>query len=656
MSKKGWKAGAVIAAGAGITAVLAAKKRGKQEKDQTKKTSHGNRSDYRNTELGKHDKNSKGIYYTNGNYEAFARPEKPAGIDEKSAYLVGSGLASLAAACFLVRDAQMPGKNIHILEAMDIAGGACDGIDDPTRGYVMRGGREMEDHFECLWDLFHSIPSLEVPGASVLDEYYWLNKHDPNYSLCRATEHRGEDAHTDGKFGLSQKGSLEIMKLFFTRDEDLYDKSIEDIFDDEVFGSEFWLYWRTMFAFENWHSALEMKRYFQRFIHHIGGLPDFSALKFTRYNQYESLILPMQKYLEAAGVEFKFGTEVTNVRFEIKDGKKTARAIECRTKNGDTEIPLTEKDLVFITNGSCTEGTIYGDQNHAPVGDAEVRSSGCWSLWKKIAAQDPSFGHPEKFCSDIEKTNWESATVTTANEEIIDQIKKICKRDPRTGKVVTGGIVSCRDSRWLLSWTINRQGQFKNQKKEEICVWVYSLFTDVPGDYVKKPMKECTGKEITAEWLYHLGIPVEDIERLSGEECNCTPTMMPYITAFFMPRSAGDRPDVIPDGSVNAAFLGQFAETPRDTIFTTEYSVRTAMEAVYGLCGVDRGVPEVWGSVYDVRELLDSTVKLMDGKSPLEMKLPMPFEMLKKPLLRKIDKTIVGKLLRDHDVLKDWML
>ena len=656
MSKKGWKAGAVLAAGAGITAVLAAKKRGNMEMDKMKKTSHGSRSDYRNTELGKHDKNSKGIYYTNGNYEAFARPEKPAGIEEKSAYLVGSGLASLAAACFLVRDAKMPGKNIHILEAMDIAGGACDGIDDPTRGYVMRGGREMEDHFECLWDLFHSIPSLEVPGASVLDEYYWLNKHDPNYSLCRATERRGEDAHTDGKFGLSQKGSMEIMKLFFTKDEDLYDKTIEDVFDDEVFGSQFWLYWRTMFAFENWHSALEMKRYFQRFIHHIGGLPDFSALKFTRYNQYESLILPMQKYLEAAGVEFRFGTEVTNVRFEITDGKKTARAIECRTKTGDTEIPLTEKDLVFITNGSCTEGTIYGDQNHAPVGDAEVRSSGCWSLWKKIAAQDPSFGHPEKFCSDIEKTNWESATVTTANEEIIDQIKKICKRDPRTGKVVTGGIVSCRDSKWLLSWTINRQGQFKNQKKDEVCVWVYSLFTDVPGDYVKKPMKECIGKEITAEWLYHLGIPVEDIERLSGEECNCTPTMMPYITAFFMPRSAGDRPDVIPDGSVNAAFLGQFAETPRDTIFTTEYSVRTAMEAVYGLCGVDRGVPEVWGSVYDVRELLDSTVKLMDGKSPLEMKLPMPFEMLKKPLLRKIDKTIVGKLLRDHDVLKDWML
>ena len=655
MSKKGWKAGAVLAAGAGITAVLAARKRGNRNAEKTDRSFAGSRSDYRNTELGKHDKNSKGIYYTNGNYEAFARPEKPAGIEEKSAYLVGSGLASLAAACFLVRDAQMPGKNIHILEAMDIAGGACDGIDDPTRGYVMRGGREMEDHFECLWDLFHSIPSLEIPGASVLDEYYWLNKHDPNYSLCRATEHRGEDAHTDGKFRLSQKGSMEIMKLFFTKDEDLYDKTIEDVFDDEVFRSDFWLYWRTMFAFENWHSALEMKRYFQRFIHHIGGLPDFSALKFTRYNQYESLILPMQKYLEAAGVEFRFGTEVTNVRFEIKDGKKTARAIECRTKNGEMEIPLTEKDLVFITNGSCTEGTIYGDQDHAPLGDAEVRSSGCWSLWKKIAAQDPAFGHPEKFCSDIEKTNWESATVTTSNEEIVDQIKKICRRDPRTGKVVTGGIVSCRDSSWLLSWTINRQGQFKEQDKDKVCVWVYGLFTDVPGDFIKKPMKECTGKEITEEWLYHLGVPEDQIEDLAEHSAVCVPTMMPYITAFFMPRTKGDRPDVIPDGCVNFAFLGQFTETPRDTVFTTEYSVRTAMEAVYGLLGVDRGVPEVWGSVYDVRELLDSSVKLMDGKSPLQMNLG-PLNVIKKPLLGKIKGTVIEKLLRDHDVLRDGMI
>lgn len=649
------KAGAaLLAVGAGVAAINAKNKNG-TEKKEIKEIQKKEYEQYRNTERGKYDKNSKGIYYSNGNYEAFARPEKPEGVDAKSAYIVGSGLASLAAACFLVRDGQMKGSHIHILEAMDIAGGACDGINDPTRGYVMRGGREMENHFECLWDLFRSIPSLEKPGASVLDEYYWLNKHDPNYSLCRATVNQGEDAHTDGKFNLSQKGCMEIMKLFFTKDEDLYDKKIEDFFDEEVFDSDFWLYWRTMFAFENWHSALEMKLYIQRFIHHIGGLPDFSALKFTKYNQYESLILPMQKYLEAAGVKFQFNTRVENVIFEFKDGKKIARTIECNVKGKEETIELTENDLVFVTNGSCTESTIYGDHTHAPVGDAEVRTSGCWSLWKNIAKQDPSFGHPEKFCGNVSKSNWESATVTTSDEKIIDHIKKICKRDPRTGNVVTGGIVSCKDSSWLLSWTINRQGQFKEQKKDEVCVWVYSLFTYVAGDYVKKPMKECTGQEITAEWLYHIGIPVDEIDELAKNHCNTTPTMMPYITAFFMPRRKGDRPDVIPDGCVNFAFLGQFAETPRDTIFTTEYSVRTAMEAVYGLLGVDRGVPEVWGSVYDVRDLLDASVKLMDGKSPLEIELPGVLDNIKKPLLRRIKGTVIEKVLKDHNVIKDYM-
>ena len=168
-------------------------------------------------------------------------------------------------------------------------------------------------------------------------------------------------------------------------------------------------------------------------------------------------------------------------------------------------------------------------------------------------------------------------------------------------------------------------------------------------------MKECTGEEIAAEWLYHLGIPVDQIDELAKDKVVSVPTMMPYITAFFMPRRKGDRPDVIPDGCVNFAFLGQFAETPRDTIFTTEYSVRTAMEAVYGLLGVDRGVPEVWGSVYDVRELLDSSVKLMDGKSPLEIELPGPLNALKKPIIKKIKGTAVEKLLRDHGVLRDYM-
>ena len=591
------------------------------------------------------------MYYSSGNYEAFARPKKPAGVDNKSAYIIGSGLAALTAACYLVRDGQMKGEHVHILEKEQLAGGACDGWKYEDVGYVMRGGREMDNHFEVMWDLFHSIPSIETEGVSVLDEYYWLNKEDPNYSLCRATVNRGEDAHTDGKFDISDKGAMEIMKLFFTPEEDLQDKKITDFFDDEVLNSNFWLYWRTMFAFENWHSALEMKRYIQRYIHHIGGLPDFKALRFTKYNQYESMILPMIKYLESFGVQFHFGVKVVNVQFDCKPERKLATRIDVIRDGQEESRDLTENDLVFITNGGCVENSTMGSQNKPAEFRTEIKAGGGWDMWRKIAAQDPAFGNPDKFCGNPELCNWMSATVETLDQRIIPYIKKICKRDPFTGKVVTGGIVTVKDSSWLLSWTINRQPQFREQPKDHCLVWVYALFSDKPGDYIKKPMRECTGKEICMEWLYHLGVPENEIEDMAEHSANTVPVMMPYIDAFFMPRAIEDRPKVVPDGAVNFAFLGQFAELPRDTIFTTEYSMRTGMEAVYTLLNVDRGVPEVWGSVFDIRALLDATVKLRDGKKATDMKMNLAQELVVKKLLGKIKDTDIEKILKEYNVI-----
>ena len=591
------------------------------------------------------------MYYSSGNYEAFARPKKPAGVDNKSAYIIGSGLAALTAACYLVRDGQMKGEHVHILEKEQLAGGACDGWKYEDVGYVMRGGREMDNHFEVMWDLFHSIPSIETEGVSVLDEYYWLNKEDPNYSLCRATVNRGEDAHTDGKFDISDKGAMEIMKLFFTPEEDLQDKKITDFFDDEVLNSNFWLYWRTMFAFENWHSALEMKRYIQRYIHHIGGLPDFKALRFTKYNQYESMILPMIKYLESFGVQFHFGVKVVNVQFDCRPERKLATRIDVIRDGQEESIDLTESDLVFITNGGCVENSTMGSQNKPAEFRPEIKAGGGWDMWRKIAAQDPAFGNPDKFCGNPELCNWMSATVETLDQRIIPYIKKICKRDPFTGKVVTGGIVTVKDSSWLLSWTINRQPQFREQPKDHCLVWVYALFSDKPGDYIKKPMRECTGKEICMEWLYHLGVSENEIEDMAEHSANTVPVMMPYIDAFFMPRAIEDRPKVVPDGAVNFAFLGQFAELPRDTIFTTEYSMRTGMEAVYTLLNVDRGVPEVWGSVFDIRALLDATVKLRDGKKATDMKMNLAQELVVKKLLGKIKDTDIEKILKEYNVI-----
>ena len=596
------------------------------------------------------------MYYGAGTYEAFARPEKPEGVDKKSAYIIGTGLAGLSAAFYLVRDGQMKGEHIHLLEKLDLAGGSCDGRKDITKGFYMRGGREMDNHFECMWDMFRSVPSIETPNVSVLDEYYWLNKHDPNYSLCRATVNCGEDAHPDKLFKLDKKSAMALSKLFMTPEKDLEDKKISDVLPESFWNTNFWLYWQTMFAFQKWSSALEMKRYLCRYVHHIDGLPDFSALRFTKYNQYESMILPLTKYLESNGVKIEYGIDVKNVIIESKQGKKVATQIVYESKGQEKTIDLIEDDLVFITNGCCTDTSCYGDQNTAPdLSNIKNGSGESWDLWKNIAAQatNGEFGNPEKFCGNVDMTNWMSATIEVSDENIINHIINVCKRDPRKGKVTTGGIVTVKDSteNWYLSWTINRQPQFKSQNKNSILVWVYALNTNKPGNFVKKAIKTCTGKEVCEEWLYHIGIPTNEIEEYA-DKCNTTTCYMPYINAFFQPRAEKDRPLVVPKEAVNFAFVGQFAETPRDTIFTTEYSIRTGMEAVYTLLNIDRAVPEVWGSKYDVRELLRACYYAVDKKSVDELPLSFAEKQAVKFLEKKIKGTDIEILLKESGLFK----
>lgn len=596
------------------------------------------------------------MYYSSGTYEAFAHPEKPEGVEKKSAYIIGTGLAGLTAAFYLVRDGQMPGNHIHLLEKLELAGGSCDGYKDVHKGFYMRGGREMDNHFEIMWDVFRDVPSIETPNVSVLDEYYWLNKHDPNYSLCRATVNKGEDAHTDKLFKLDKDSAMALSQLFITPEANLEDKKISDVLPESFWETNFWLYWQTMFAFQKWSSALEIKRYLCRYVHHIDGLPDFSALRFTKYNQYESMILPLIEYLKKHDVDVQFGMDVKNVVIEEADGKKTAKELIYVKDNKEQSIPLTADDLVFITNGCCTDTSSYGDQTHAPDLSHIVNGKGeSWDLWKNIAkqAKHDEYGHPDVFCSDTEATNWMSATVETSNEDIIQHIINICKRDPRAGKVTTGGIVTVKDSvdNWFLSWTINRQPQFKSQNKDTILVWLYALHTDTEGNYIKKAMRDCTGEEICQEWLYHIGMDESKIKDYSENTCNTTTCFMPYINAFFQPRKNVDRPKVVPEGAVNFAFIGQFAETPRDTIFTTEYSMRTGMESVYTLLNVDRGVPEVWGSQYDIRELLRAAYYAVDKKKINELPLNFKEKMLLKTVLKNVEGTDLELLLRETGLI-----
>ena len=572
------------------------------------------------------------MYYSNGNYEAFARPRKPRGVDQKSAHLVGGGVASLAAAAFLIRDGQMDARRITIYEASNICGGCLDGIHNPKEGFLFRGEREVEDHYECTWDLYRSIPSLDVEG-SVLDDMYYISKDHPNFSLRRTTEKCGKANPTDGKMTLSPKAQSDLLKIFFTRAEDLYDKRFDEVVSKDVINSNYWVYWQSMFAIAPWHGALEMKLYMNRFIQHFHGFSDLSTIKFTRFNQYDSLILPLVKWLEQQGVKIQYDTHVTNVtfdidsQFDIKSKRMVARRIEWLRGGKRGGVDVTENDLVLITNGSPVENTAWGDHHTPPKWDREIREGSCWAMWRNIAAQDPAFGRPDKFCTFPDKSAYVSACLTTLDDKVPPYIEKICQRDPFRwdGNIVTGGLVTIRDSNWFLSWNVERNPAFRDQPRNMLLLHLYGTFSlDRPGNYVKKAMKDCTGEEIAQEWLYHIGVPPEEIRELAAKSVNCHPCMMPYITAFFLPRRAGDRPDVIPEGAVNFGFLGQFAESSqRDVIFTIEYSIRTAMEAVYTLLNIERGVPEPWASQYDIRVLLNSMAALMDGK-----KLSLP-ELIK---------------------------
>lgn len=197
---------------------------------------------------------------------------------------------------------------------------------------------------------------------------------------------------------------------------------------------------------------------------------------------------------------------------------------------------------------------------------------------------------------------------------------------------------------------MHRQPHFKEQSDQQTITWVYGLLSNKPGNYVKKPIEQCTGEEIAMELLYHLGVPEIEIDNMAKNSCTVIPVYMPFITAYFMLRKQGDRPLVVPKGSKNMAFIGNFAETVRDTVFTTEYSVRTAMEAVYQLLGVERGVPEVFASAYDLRMLANAVYYLSDRKKLTEIDMPFVERKIVDVFVNKMAHTYIGDILKENNL------
>jgi len=516
-------------------------------------------------------------------------------------YLIGSGIAALASAYYLEKDAGVAGANIHILEKSKILGGALDGGGDPENGFVTRGGRMHELHYTCYWDLLSYIPSLEDPDVSVRDESFDFNKRFVSNAQARLLKDgRKLDVSS---FGLNLKQQAELLKLMFSSEKSIGNKSIQDWFDQDFFQTNFWYIWTTMFAFQKWSSLAEMRRYMKRFIHLVDVLPKLGGILRTKYDQYHSVVIPLTNYLKARGVQFQTETEVADIDFDLSEDKKTATVIHLKDKN---EIVLGGNDYVFITNGSITESTDNGTWDR-PAKLNGINESGSWRLWKKIAAKNPAFGKPDTFCDNIDLQKWYSFTATLKDSTFHDHMENF------SGNVDgTGGLVTLTDSNWLMSFVIARQPHFPGQPKDVKIFWGYGLYPDRKGNFIQKAMAECTGKEMLEELWFHLKIQELMKPVMESGKVNCIPVAMPYADSLFMPRNIGDRPEVLPKGATNFAFLGQFAEAPVDCVFTVEYSVRTAQMAVYGLFETGKEVMPVYDSIHNPKFLVKA-VQAING-------------------------------------------
>ena len=520
----------------------------------------------------------------------------PPGIDTKRAHIIGGGIAGLAAAAFLVTDAHMPAGQVTVYESLPVLGGSMDGAGTAEGGYTCRGERELEAFMECLWYLCGKVPSLQTPGFTILDETHQANLREPICSSFRLMEREGRLYDYTGPL-MSRHDGKRMLELIVTPEADLEMRTVADWFSPEFTESVYWKCWSTMLAFRDYHALIEVKRYIGRFLMAIGGLTHLAGILHTEYNEYDSLIKPIAVWLRSLGVQFRVGTTIKDLTVEDAGGETVVTGLAVEDARGRQDLPLTRDDLVFLTNGSLTQkATMGGTATVAPF-DKGTGDRGCFTLWERLAGRDRKFGNPSAFVSDVEKSNWMSFFPTITGDPTFYRFM-----EKKTGSVAgTGGAITIVDSSWKISFVLYGK-YFPDQPADVNVFWAYGQCSEAVGDYIKKPMRDCTGAELFAELLYHCGLK-DEIPEILGHT-HVSTSMMPYITSQFMPRKVSDRPKVIPEGCANLAFIGQFVELPGDVVFTVETSVRTAMMAVWGLTGLQKPLIPMHEPVYDLRVIL----------------------------------------------------
>jgi oleate hydratase len=528
--------------------------------------------------------------------------------NQSQIYIVGGGIAGLSAAVFAIRDGGIRGENIHLFEERDVLGGALDAKWGRNRSYSMRGARLINERaYQCYFDMLSAIPCLadqeemetcrgkplkgQRPWRSVKDEIFAFNETHRLNTVTRLVGKAGARIdHT--KLGLDLIDRIAMIALISIFEEAIDGKRIDEYFRSSFFKTNFWYLFASMFGFEPWHSLIECRRYLRRFFHEAPNITTLKGGWNTPYNNYESIVLPIERWLVKQGVDIQTGVKVTDVGFRPSKTRKSVEKLHFLKNGNGAEIAVASSDLVFITIGSKVADSRTGGMKKAP-GLVTDKTDGAWTLWERMARRVPDLGNPEAFSGHVDQTKWGVFTVTTKGPLFAEKIRKY-------SRVKVQGqqhILSCIDSNWGLGLHVPFQPHFRNQPPDTTVMFGYGLYGNTQGNYIKKTMTESTGEELLTELVCHLGF-IEDLDRIK-EVTVSIPTNLPYATSQFSPRGISDRPRVIPKGSTNLALLGQFVEIPNDCVFLVDYSTRSAQIGVYGLLKVEKEVTPVYTGVHN---------------------------------------------------------
>ncbi|WP_108660071.1 oleate hydratase [Acuticoccus kandeliae] len=517
------------------------------------------------------------------------------------AYLVGSGIASLAAAATLVRDGGVLAGNVTIFEAADQPGGAMAMYGDPAGGYVLPTGRIFEEEFRCTRDLLSLVPSATNPQRSIWDDIVRFNARYGYHAKVRLLDRSGAVAIAP-HLGLSPRDRLDLARLALTPEWQLDGKPIRDFFAPDFFESDFWIIWVSMMNALPQHSAMEMRRFINRFLHLFPDLATMTRIWRTPLNQYEALIEPVVAWLTRQGVKIVTGARVTDIGFAPTLERTTVNSLEIVEGGVTRTIEIAPEDLVLVTAASQTAGLGIGSMREAarPTDDGPALA-----LWRRLAEGRPEFGHPDTFfgAAHVPDTTWVTFTVTTRDPTFFRLYSDLTAAEPGRG-----GLLTVRDSSWLLTTALFHQPEFVAQPADVMVWWGYALYPDSVGDFVAKPMTGCTGEEILRETVLQLGFERHMDDILANS--TCIPCILPHAGTPWLVRTRADRPRVVPEGSTNFGFIGEFSEVPKEAAFTMEYAVRSAREAVSRLCGTEAPPPPYQGH-HDPRALYEALSALV---------------------------------------------